>query len=70
MSYRFEPRSIKRHRVARGLSLGECARRADIADQTLRYLERGVTHPRADTIARLASVLGVTPNDFYKATAA
>ena len=51
-------------RVASGLSVVELASRTGIAPQTLRYIERGVTTPRLDTLELLADELCVGLDEY------
>lgn len=43
----------------------ELAKQARMERQTVSYLERGVTTPRADTLAKLATALGVSIVEFF-----
>lgn len=67
---RYDKRAPRRLREATGLALEAAAAKAGLARQTLMYLERGMTVPRADTMAKLARVYGVDINAFYKEIAA
>lgn len=66
----FDPSAVKRIREKRGLDQSELSQLARIARTNIGYLERGVTDPRASTLARLASVLGCSPAAFFKDEAA
>src|SRR5688572_1976051 len=52
---------LRRHRLTAGLSQSELARRAALSRRVLTYLERGVRRPHADTAARLAAALDLSP---------
>jgi transcriptional regulator with XRE-family HTH domain len=65
MSTRYDPKAPRRHREAAGLDMKVAALKAGIALQTLRYLERGMSVPRANTLARLASAYGVDVGTFF-----
>ena len=54
--------------AARGLDPGELARQANVSRTTLYNLLQGRTaSPRASTLARLATVLGVSPESLHPA---
>lgn len=65
MRFRYDKRSIQRLREERGLTREQVAKVAKINARTLSYLERGMTEPRAATLARLAHALSVTPTEFF-----
>jgi transcriptional regulator with XRE-family HTH domain len=52
-------RNVRRFRQERGLSIGELARRAGIAKQTLATIEQGLGNPTIDTLALLADALDI-----------
>jgi len=53
-------RNVRRFRQERGLSMGELARRAGLAKQTLSSIEQAQGNPTVDTLALLAEALGVS----------
>ncbi len=53
-------RRIAARRSLLGLEQRQVAANAGITNTTLSRTERGHTNPRADTLARIASVLGVS----------
>ena len=56
--------ALRRLCVQKGLPLGELARRARISRTTLHHLANGATaRPHAATLARIADVLGVDPQE-------
>jgi transcriptional regulator with XRE-family HTH domain len=57
--------NLRRHRKAAGLSQEEAAVRASLHRTAVGHLERGERVARADTIAKLAGVLGVDPGDLF-----
>jgi transcriptional regulator with XRE-family HTH domain len=62
----YDPKAIRRVRVERGLAQEEIARLARVSRQALGYLERGMTEPRARTLARLATALQVEVGAFFR----
>lgn len=54
-------RNVRRLRLERQLSLGELARQARVAKQTLANLESGNGNPTVDTMVAVARALGVGP---------
>lgn len=65
MAFRYDRRALKRIIAARALDEVELARAAGLSDRTVYYIARGVTDPKASTLAKLASVLGVSVEDFF-----
>lgn len=57
--------NLRRYRKAAGLSQKELAVRASLHRTAVGHLERGERVARADTIAKLAGVLGVDPGDLF-----
>jgi transcriptional regulator with XRE-family HTH domain len=55
--------NLARRRQLAGLSQEELGFRADLHRSAVGQLERGERVPRADTIVRLAGVLGMAPGD-------
>jgi len=60
---RYERRRLQR--LLRGQPLKALAQSSRLSLRTLRYLQQGVTVPRADSLGRLASVLGVGVETFF-----
>ena len=63
----YEPRAVKVLRTRKGFRIDELAHRARVSQRQIRYLERGAI-PKADTLAKLASALGVSVRAFYSET--
>jgi transcriptional regulator with XRE-family HTH domain len=59
---------IRKHRLAKGLSMAELARRSKISKAYLGQIEKGVNgaHPSADVLYRIAFALGVTPGELLE----
>lgn len=55
--------SIKRERLAAGLSLTELAKRAGVAKSTLSQLESGIGNPSIETLWSLAMAMGLQVTD-------
>lgn len=51
--------NLRRSRIARGLSQGELADRAELSRVAYRNIETGAAKPRVDTLLRVATMLGV-----------
>lgn len=66
MNLRYDPRALRRLRLARGLDMVTVAKRARMTRSNVSMLDRGVTDPRAKTLAKLANVLGVSVQEFYR----
>jgi transcriptional regulator with XRE-family HTH domain len=62
---RYDRKAIRRLREERGLDLNAMIARSGLGARTLYYLDRGITVPRADTLARLAAALDVAVDSFY-----
>ena len=56
-------RRIRKARTAKGYSKAEAARMMGVKVQSWQQWERGLTSPRPEKIAKLASVLGVSANE-------
>ena len=65
MSTSYDKDALRRLREKRGLLLPELASLAGLAPNTVNYIERGVTAPRADTLAKLATALNVDVSKFF-----
>lgn len=61
---RYERRHL-RH-LLKDQPLGSIARKAGLSRRTLHNLRRGIGVPRADSLGRLASVLGVSVESFFE----
>ncbi|MBS1260995.1 MAG: hypothetical protein MAG453_00313 [Calditrichaeota bacterium] len=59
-------RTMRRLRRMRGLTQQALADRAGIDRATVSLIENGHEEPRADTVRKLAAVLGVNPADFWR----
>jgi transcriptional regulator with XRE-family HTH domain len=58
--------SIKRERLAAGLSLTELAKRAGVAKSTLSQLESGIGNPSIETLWALAMAMGLQVTRFFE----
>jgi len=67
---KYDKRALGRLMVARGWGDADVARRARTTRQNVNHLRRGLTEPRASTIARLANAFGVRVDAFYGQPAA
>lgn len=67
---RYDKFALRRLRKSKGIEVDELAHRAKVARGTVHYADRGVTIPRADTLAKFATALGVEIQDFYDQGAA
>lgn len=65
----YDRRALARLLRAKDLDDGQVAASARMSQRQLVYLRRGVCVPRADTLAALATALGVDPNAFFRAEA-
>lgn len=54
---------LKRYRSAKGFSQEELAEKSGLSLRTVQRIENSETIPRGDSIQRLASTLGITPDD-------
>jgi transcriptional regulator with XRE-family HTH domain len=59
---------IRKHRLAKGLSIAELARRSKISKAYLGQIEKGVNgaHPSADVLYRIAFALGVPAGELLE----
>ena len=59
---------IRKHRLAKGLSMAELARRSKISKAYLGQIEKGVNgaHPSADVLYRIAFALGVSAGELLE----
>lgn len=65
MHTRYDRKALRRLREARGLSFQDLAARTKLRTQTLMYIERGITHPRVDTLAKIAVALDADITEFF-----
>jgi hypothetical protein len=68
--YADEPRSLTWYRLNKGWSQKELASRMSTSQSYIARLEAGAIDPQVSTVARLASVLGVTAAELLEALAA
>jgi transcriptional regulator with XRE-family HTH domain len=61
---RYNPRAIRTLRLEQGIDTDALGRRARVTGRAVRLIEAGST-PRADTLGKLASALGVQVGAFY-----
>jgi transcriptional regulator with XRE-family HTH domain len=59
-------RQVRRIRREQDMTQTELAREAGMATNTINRIERGHMNPSADSLARVASVLGVPVGELYK----
>lgn len=57
--------SIRRRRIACGLTQQELGDRLGLHKTTISHWENGIASPRASMLAELAGVLGIGVADFY-----
>ena len=62
----YDRRALKRLMAERGLDPEQVSRLAGIARPTVSYLSRGVTVPKASTMAKLATALQVEVGVFFQ----
>lgn len=62
---KFNHRTVRKIRKARGLSAAELAKAAKLTERTVNYIEKGYSDPRASSLARIASVLDVPIGTFF-----
>lgn len=62
---KYNRKALKRLRRQRRIKVQELAERSDLAPGTVRYLDMGVTDPKASTLAKLATVLGCDIREFF-----
>lgn len=63
---KYDRRALRALRSKSGLTRDELANRARLSERTLYFLERGVTEPKASTLAKLAQALGVSVEAFFE----
>lgn len=61
----YDTRALQRLMDQRGLEDADLAQKAQLAAGTVRYVRRGVSDPRAKTLAKLCNALGVPPTKFF-----
>lgn len=66
----YDKRALRRLLVAAGIDEMEIAERSGLKRQTVNYIARGMTVPRATTLAKIASALGVSVEAFFARKAA
>ena len=62
----YDAERLKKLRIDRGWSREELAKRASLTTRALSNLERPVSEPKANTLARLSLALGVRLEAFFK----
>lgn len=65
MKLRYDRRALKRLRAERQITLEALARSMRMTHPALSYIERGMTEPKASTLAKLASALDVPVDAFF-----
>lgn len=65
---RYNRRALKRLLGERGLRPDAVARQARLSRQTVYYIVLGATVPKADTLAKIATALGVGVDSFFQTT--
>jgi transcriptional regulator with XRE-family HTH domain len=60
MELRYDRDAIRRLREKRKLTMQQLADKAGITGRTLSYIEKAYSDPRASTLAKLATALGVS----------
>jgi transcriptional regulator with XRE-family HTH domain len=62
----FSPNELKQRRAAADLSREALAVRLGRGYQSIRLYEAGIVQPPTPVVARMASILGCEPGDFFK----
>jgi transcriptional regulator with XRE-family HTH domain len=57
---------LRRIREEQGLTVEELAEKSGISATTIRAVERGAQEPRMDTVAKLATSLGLTFDEVWR----
>lgn len=60
--FKFQKR-VRQHRLKQGMSQEELADKAKLSLRTIQRIENGENAPRGDTLKRLATALGVSPEE-------
>lgn len=61
----YDPRALRRLRVAAGKRPEQIAQGAGLSRQSIYMYERGAQEPRARVLAKLATCLGVPVSSFF-----
>lgn len=61
----YNPARAAELRAQKDIGLRVAAREAGVSHQALIEIEKGRSTPKADMLARLASVYGTTPDSFF-----
>jgi len=62
---KYDIQALKRLRERAGLRIDVLAHEAGMSENAVRLIERGVSIPRADSVASLATALGVEVQEFF-----
>lgn len=62
---KYDVQALKRLRGRAGLRIDALATAAGMSENAVRLIERGVSIPRADSLASLAGALGVAVEEFF-----
>ena len=62
---KYDAQALKRLRARAGLRIDAFAMAAGMSENAVRLIERGVSIPRADSLASLAGALGVAVEEFF-----
>lgn len=62
----YDREALKRCRARKGIAVFEITRATGLRQGTIYAIEKGRVAPRADTIAKLCNVLGVSPLEFFR----
>lgn len=60
--------AVRRLRERKNWTMMDLSSRAGITVRTLSYIERAYSDPRASTLAKIATALGVSVNSLFKHT--
>ena len=63
---KYDKRALRRIRTAKGLSRDQVAEVTGLALTTVMYIDRGITAPKAETLAALATALEVPVAAFFR----
>lgn len=59
-------RTVRAHRKARQLTQAQLAEAADLSEEWVRRIERGVGVPSLDAVEALAGALGAAPHELFR----
>lgn len=66
-SVAYNRKALRRLRETAGVGIEALAQQARLSRQAIMYIERGMTEPKASTLAKLAAALDVSIAEFFTA---